>query len=40
MPLARLCRSVKQLWRDLPLEGGNLDYIKFVRIMKRGNDEE
>ena len=32
--------QIKQLWKELPLEGGVLDYQKLVRIMKRGNEEE
>ena len=32
--------EIKQLWKELPLEGGVLDYQKLVRIMKRGNEEE
>jgi myosin regulatory light chain 12 len=32
--------EIKQLWKELPMEGGQLDYMKLVRIMKRGNEEE
>ena len=32
--------EIKQLWKELPLEGGVLDYQKLVRIMKRGNEED
>lgn len=32
--------EIKQLWKELPLEGGFLDYQKFVRLMKRGKEDE
>jgi len=31
--------EIKQVWKEIPLEGGLIDYLKFVTIMKRGNDE-
>jgi len=31
--------EIKQVWKELPLEGGVIDYLKFVTIMKRGADE-
>jgi len=31
--------EIKQVWKEIPLEGGMIDYLKFVTIMKRGNDE-
>jgi len=32
--------EIKQLWKELPIEGGQLDYQKFVRLMKRGKEDE
>lgn len=32
--------EIKQLWKELPIEGGQLDYQKFVRFMKRGQENE
>jgi len=32
--------QVKQVWREAPIEAGQLDYLKFVHIMKRGADDE
>jgi myosin regulatory light chain 12 len=32
--------EVKQCWKEAPIEGGQLDYLKFVQIIKRGKDEE
>ena len=36
-----ICRSqIKQVWKEAPLDGGKLDYLKFVAIIKRGKDDE
>jgi myosin regulatory light chain 12 len=32
--------EVKQVWKEAPIEGGTLDYLKFVLLIKRGNQEE
>jgi len=32
--------QVKQVWKEAPIEGGMLDYLKFVHIIKRGKDDE
>jgi len=32
--------EIKQVWKEAPLEGGFLDYNKFVTIIKRGKDDE
>lgn len=32
--------EIKQVWKEAPIEGGNLDYVKFVQIIKRGKDDE
>jgi len=32
--------EVKQVWKEAPIEGGMLDYMKFVRLIKRGAEEE
>jgi myosin regulatory light chain 12 len=32
--------EVKQVWKEAPIEGGMLDYLKFVLLIKRGNQEE
>jgi myosin regulatory light chain 12 len=32
--------EVKQTWKEAPIEGGQLDYLKFVAIIKRGKEEE
>jgi len=32
--------EVKQVWKEAPIEGGQLDYLKFVQIIKRGKDDE
>jgi len=32
--------EVKQVWKEAPIEGGVLDYLKFVLLIKRGNQEE
>jgi len=31
--------EVKQTWKEAPIEGGMLDYGKFVQIIKRGKEE-
>lgn len=32
--------EVKQTWKEAPIEGGQLDYMKFVQIIKRGKEED
>jgi myosin regulatory light chain 12 len=32
--------EVKQVWKELPIEGGNIDYLKLVTIIKRGKEDE
>lgn len=32
--------EIKQVWKEAPIEGGKLDYMKFVAIIKRGKDDE
>lgn len=32
--------EIKQTWKEAPIEGGQLDYMKFVQIIKRGKEEE
>jgi myosin regulatory light chain 12 len=32
--------EIKQVWKEAPIEGGQLDYLKFVLLIKRGNQEE
>lgn len=32
--------EIKQTWKEAPIEGGMLDYLKFVQIIKRGKDDE
>jgi len=32
--------EVKQVWKEAPIEAGNLDYLKFVLLIKRGAQEE
>jgi myosin regulatory light chain 12 len=32
--------EVKQVWKEAPIEGGVMDYLKFVLLIKRGNQEE
>jgi myosin regulatory light chain 12 len=32
--------EIKQVWKEAPIEGGQLDYLKFVAIIKRGKEEE
>jgi len=32
--------EIKQVWKEAPIEGGMLDYLKLVTIIKRGKDDE
>jgi len=32
--------EIKQVWKEAPMEGGMIDYVKFVQIIKRGKEEE
>jgi myosin regulatory light chain 12 len=32
--------EIKQVWKEAPIEGGKMDYLKFVAIIKRGKDDE
>jgi len=32
--------EIKQVWKEAPIEAGLLDYLKFVRIIKRGAEDE
>jgi myosin regulatory light chain 12 len=32
--------ELKQCWKEAPIEGGQLDYNKFVTLIKRGNQDE
>jgi len=32
--------EIKQVWKEAPIEGGKLDYMKFVAIIKRGKEDE
>lgn len=32
--------EIKQVWKEAPIEGGQLDYMKFVTIIKRGKEDE
>jgi len=32
--------EVKQVWKELPIEGGQIDYLKLVLIIKRGKEDE
>jgi len=32
--------EIKQVWKEAPIEGGLMDYLKFVRIIKRGAEDE
>jgi myosin regulatory light chain 12 len=32
--------EIRQVWKEVPVEGGKLDYIKFVQLVKRGKEEE
>jgi len=33
-------RQIKQVWKEAPIESGMLDYLKFVKIIKRGKDDD
>lgn len=32
--------EIKQTWKEIPCEGGMIDYLKFVAIIKRGKEDE
>jgi len=32
--------EIKMTWKEAPIEGGKLDYIKFVEYIKRGKEDE
>lgn len=32
--------ELKQTWKEAPIEGGMLNYLKFVQIIKRGKEED
>lgn len=32
--------EIKQVWKEAPIESGMLDYLKFVKIIKRGKDDD
>lgn len=32
--------ELKQVWKEAPIEGGKFDYGKFVRLVKRGKEDE
>lgn len=32
--------EIKMTWKEAPIEGGKLDYVKFVQYIKRGKEEE
>jgi len=32
--------EIKQVWKEAPIEGGKFDYVKFVRFIKRGKEDE
>lgn len=32
--------EIKQVWKEAPIEGGMMDYLKFVAIIKRGKEDE
>lgn len=32
--------EIKQVWKEAPIEGGMLDYLKFVHLIKRGKEDE
>lgn len=32
--------ELKQTWKEAPIEGGMLDYLKFVKYIKRGKEDE
>jgi len=34
------CWQIKQVWMEAPIEGGMLDYLKFVKIIKRGKNDD
>ena len=31
--------EIKAVWKEAPISGGKLDYVKFVQIIKRGKEE-
>lgn len=31
--------QIRQTWKEAPIQGGQVDYEKFVHIIKRGNEE-
>jgi len=31
--------EIKQVWKEAPIEGGMLDYLAFVTLIKRGKDD-
>jgi len=37
---AVFCVQIKQVWKEAPIEGGQLDYLKFVTLIKRGKEDE
>jgi len=32
--------ELKQTWKEAPIDGGKLDYLKFVQYIKRGKEED
>jgi len=32
--------EIKMTWKEAPIEGGKMDYIKFVQYIKRGKEED
>lgn len=32
--------EIKQVWKEAPIEGGMMDYLKFVHLIKRGKEDE
>ncbi|KAK2141986.1 hypothetical protein LSH36_1008g01012 [Paralvinella palmiformis] len=32
--------EIKQVWKEAPIEGGMMDYLKFVLLIKRGKEDE
>lgn len=32
--------QIRQTWKEAPIAGGQLDYEKFTRLIKRGKDAE
>lgn len=32
--------EIKQVWKEAPIEGGMMDYLRFVAIIKRGKEDE